>query len=155
MSNPKYDFQYCPKLIVFSADWQKVLLAKRKGEADYNGTFTFIGGKMEVTDKTILAGLKREKDEEIGSAARLKVYPISSNNLLYTKNDGLQMIIPHYLAYYLDGNIALSQDEYSEYKWVSISKIKELEPKIENIPIMVDWALGLRKIALEADFIEL
>jgi hypothetical protein len=43
-------FQYCQKLIILSADKTKVLLAKRKGEADYDGIYSFIGGKMETTD---------------------------------------------------------------------------------------------------------
>jgi len=41
-----------------------VLLCKRQGETELNEIFTFIGGKMETTDDSILQGLKREKDEE-------------------------------------------------------------------------------------------
>jgi len=41
-----------------------VLLAKRAGEADYDGTWSFIGGKMETTDATLVAGMQREKNEE-------------------------------------------------------------------------------------------
>ena len=39
-----YNFQYCQKIVVLSKDKNKVLLCKRKGEADYDGTFSFIGG---------------------------------------------------------------------------------------------------------------
>src|ERR1700679_60878 len=99
--NPQYAFQYCQKLIVFSADRQEILLAKRKGEADYDGVFTFIGGKMEVTDKTIFAGVQREKNEEIGPSAKLRVYTASTHNTLYTKKDGNHMILPYYLAYFV------------------------------------------------------
>lgn len=53
-------FQYCQKLVVLSQDLDKVLLARRKGEADYDGVFSFIGGKMEMTDESLLAGMKRE-----------------------------------------------------------------------------------------------
>ena len=42
-------FQYCQKLIILSADKSQVLLTKRKGEADYDGVYSFIGGKMENT----------------------------------------------------------------------------------------------------------
>ncbi len=43
--------------------WEKVLLCKRQGEENHDETFTFIGGKMEITDFDINAGLKREKDD--------------------------------------------------------------------------------------------
>ena len=46
-------FQYCQKLIVLSEDKTQVLLAKRKGEADYDGVYSFIGGKMETTDESM------------------------------------------------------------------------------------------------------
>lgn len=64
-------FQYCQKLVILSADTQRVLLARRSGEADYDVTYSFIGGKMETTDASILDGMKREKDEEIGANTRV------------------------------------------------------------------------------------
>ena len=84
----KYNFQYCQKIVVLSHDKNKVLLCKRKGEADYDGTFSFIGGKMETTDTSIIAGLKREKDEEVGSDFQIQIYPKFSHNLLFQKKDG-------------------------------------------------------------------
>ena len=59
-------FQYCQKIVIFSKDGTSVLLAKRRGEADYDGVFSFIGGKLESTDGGLVQGLQREKDEEIG-----------------------------------------------------------------------------------------
>lgn len=85
-------FQYCQKLVILSPDMQNVLLAKRKDEADYNGIYTFIGGKMETTDESILAGMKREKDEEIGNAAVVRVLPDETYNLLFRKKDGVDAI---------------------------------------------------------------
>src|SRR5579859_7586260 len=94
-------FQYCQKLVVLSADKQRVLLAKRKGEADYDGTFSFIGGKMETSDDDLLAGMKREKDEEIGPDAKIQVLADESYNLLFRKKDGNCMVIPHIAALYV------------------------------------------------------
>lgn len=51
---PNYNFQYCQKLIVISPEKDTVLLCKRKGEADYDGVFSFIGGKMETSDISIM-----------------------------------------------------------------------------------------------------
>lgn len=45
--NNTLSFQYCQKIIVFSEDRSSVLLAKRKGEADYNDIYSFIGVGVE------------------------------------------------------------------------------------------------------------
>lgn len=132
-------FQYCQKLIVLSSDKTKVLLAKRKGEADYDGVYSFIGGKMETTDETILAGMKREKDEEIGQNADVAVLPNETYNLLFRKKDGNSMILPHIAGVFIAGDIKLNE-EYSEYKWVLVDELEKFEPKIENIPELAKWA---------------
>jgi len=78
-------FQYCQKLVLVSEDKQRALLARRKGEADYDGTFSFIGGKMETTDTSLLDGMRREKEEEIGTDALVEVLPNESFNILFRK----------------------------------------------------------------------
>jgi len=140
-------------LVILSDDKTKVLLAKRKGEADYDGTYSFIGGKMETTDESLLAGMKREKDEEIGSAAKIKVLPNETYNLIFRKQDGNSMILPHIAGIYVSGEIQLS-DEYSDYKWVPISELETFEPKIENIPELTQWALQKLSSSTD-DFVEI
>lgn len=144
MSDPKYNFQYCPKIVLFSEDWQKVLLAKRYGEQDYDGVYTFIGGKIEVSDESIVAGIRREKNEEIGESAKVMLYAEISYNLLFRKKDGNSMIVSHYAAYFADGEITLNPDEYSEYMWVPITELETFEPKIKNIPEIVQWGVQAR-----------
>jgi 8-oxo-dGTP pyrophosphatase MutT (NUDIX family) len=129
----KYLFQNCQKIVVFSKDLSKVLLCKRKGEIDLDGIFTFIGGKMENTDKSILAGLKREKNEEVGASFKIKICLTYSINHLYTKKDKTRMILPHYFAVYQSGNIHLNE-EYSEFKWIPIEALEKFEPKVSTIP---------------------
>ena len=79
----KYNFQYCQKIVVYSKDELSVLLCKRKDEADFDGIFSFIGGKMEITDASMLEGLKREKDEEVGEEFKIKVFPSFTTNAFY------------------------------------------------------------------------
>jgi len=134
-------FQYCQKIVVLSPDRKSVLLAKRKGEADYNGTYSFIGGKMETTDNTITDGIKREKDEEIGVATIINILPNETYNVLFRKSDGNSMILPHIAAIFRSGEIILS-DEYSDFKWVPIEELDTFEPKIENVPVLVKWAVS-------------
>lgn len=130
-----------------------MLLAKRKGEADYDGTYSFIGGKMETTDESILAGMKREKDEEIGAGAKVKVLPNETYNLLFRKKDGNSMVLPHIAGVYVSGEIQLN-DEYSDYRWVPINELESFEPKIENIPQLTAWA-AQKLSGNNLDFVEI
>jgi ADP-ribose pyrophosphatase YjhB (NUDIX family) len=150
----KYSFQLCPKIVLFSKDMTKIFLCKRKGEQDYDGVFSFIGGKIEKTDKDLLSGIKREKDEEVGKFCIVKISLKYSTDLLFNKKDKNKMFIPHYIAIYIDGKITLS-DEYSEYKWIEVKKIKEFEPKIPTIPTVLDRLLSIMPLLKEEDFEEI
>ncbi len=132
-------FQYCQKIIVFNADFTEILLAKRQNEQDYDGVYTFIGGKLERSDGGFIEGLRREKNEEIGANATIEVLPDVTYNLYFKKKDGNHMILPHYIARYTGGNIIINE-EYSEYKWVKLDVLADFGPKIDNIPFMVGWA---------------
>lgn len=137
---PNLLFQYCQKLVILSEDKKSVLLARRKGEADYDGTFSFIGGKMETTGSDFLAGMKREKTEEIGPDAVVKVLPSETRNVLFRKKDGNSMVLPHIAGIYVSGEIRLS-DEYSDYRWVLIDELADFEPKIDTVLPMARWAV--------------
>lgn len=147
-------FQYCQKLIILSADKKSVLLAKRKGEADYDGTFSFIGGKMETTDADMVAGMKREKNEEIGNNAKVKILPYETYNIFFRKKDGNSMILPHIAGIFVSGEISIN-DEYSEYRWVPIAELDSFEPKIANIPEFTNWALQKVISADDTKFVEI
>ncbi len=148
----KYSFQYCQKIVVFSNDRKKVLLCKRTSEEDYDGVFSFIGGKMEITDDSILDGLRREKNEEVGEDFKIKLFPTFTHNVIFRKQDGNSMILPHYLAIYESGEINLGE-EYSEFKWVEVDKLSEFEPKIPNIDLMVSFVSKLNSISEESEFV--
>lgn len=147
-------FQYCQKLVILSADLQQVLLAKRKGEADYDGTYSFVGGKMETTDETMLAGMQREKNEEIGANAKVLVLPDETRNLLFRKQDGNAMILPHIAGIFKDGSIELN-DEYSDYAWVPLVELTAFEPKIENIPTLAAWAANKLQTVDRSELVEI
>lgn len=151
---PNLLFQYCQKLIILSADKQSVLLAKRKGEADYDGIFSFIGGKMETTDADMVTGMKREKNEEIGIDTKVKILPYETYNVFFRKKDGNSMILPHIAGIFVSGNILINE-EYSEYKWVPIAELNSFEPKIANITEFTNWALQKIRSTDEAKFVEI
>ncbi|MEI7425233.1 MAG: NUDIX hydrolase [Candidatus Staskawiczbacteria bacterium] len=141
----EFNFLYCQKIVVFSKDLESVLLCKRKGENDYDGVYSFIGGKMEIKDGSFVNGLEREKNEEVGKNCKIRIYTDFTTNILFTKKSGDSMVLPHYFAEYIDGEIILNE-EYSDYKWVKLEDLKAFEPKIPTIPSMVDKLLELKKI---------
>jgi len=147
----KYNFQYCQKIVVFSSDMKKVLLCKRRGENDYDGTYSFIGGKMEVSDDSLILAMEREKNEEVGSEFKIKVYTDFSHNLIFKKRSGDYMILPHYFAKYVEGDIVLNE-EYSEYAWVLVEELDNFEPKIESIPDVVNKLLKFTRAIEEVEF---
>ena len=146
----RYLFQYCPKIAVF--DGEKVLLCRRAGEADLDGVFTFVGGKMEHDDLTIVDGLRREKDEELGADVHLAVLTRYSINVEFDKADGSRMILPHYLADWLGGEIKLSA-EYSEHRWVTTDQLAGFTPIVPNVADICSQLARLREIARPADFV--
>jgi len=148
----KLYFQYCPKLVVFDKTLNKVLLAKRRGEQDYDGIFSFIGGKIETSDGGIIEGIKREKNEEVGTNAKIQIAEMPVFNAYFEKKDGSPMILPHHICKYLGGNIKLN-DEYSEYQWVSLDDLKDFGPKIDTIVPAVEWAKRFIDQLQEEDFL--
>lgn len=150
----QYLFQFCQKLVVFSADKQAVLFARRKGEADFDEYWSLIGGKLETTDGGIVEGVRREKDEEVGSSFRMRVAPMfSCYNVHYQKKNGTHMILPHYVAIHQDGDVELNSDEYSDYKWVSLAELDEFGPRVDNTASVVRNAQRLLDVLGDDDFV--
>lgn len=145
-------FQYCQKIVLFRHNDTEVLLARRQGEADYDGTYTFIGGKMETTDASILEGLRREKNEEVGDTFQIRINPMVSYNVHFVKNSGQHMILPHYYAEYIKGDIQLS-DEYDDCQWVPLSELSQFSPKVENIPQITATLLASKRVFESNDFV--
>lgn len=149
-----YNFEYCQKVVVFRNNDTEVLLCKRKGEADYDGVFSFIGWKMDNADQDVLAGIKREIQEEIWSDVSLQLLPYSYLPLSYMKKNGNAMLLPHYYVQFLGWTITLS-DEYSTYERVAVSELSAFEPKIATIPGAVGNILYLRSKFWANDLISL
>ena len=147
-------FQVCQKIVLFSKDFTKVLLAKRKGEIDYDGVFSFVGGKLEITDGGIEQGLKREKTEEIGSDIKIRICPNYSWNVYFTKKDGNAMVLPHYVATHESGEVKLNE-EYSDYKWIKVAELDAFEPKINTIAPAVSAAKNILKITNSEEFVSI
>ena len=147
----QYNFQYCQKLVIYSKDESSILLCKRKDEADFDGAFSFIGGKMENTDSGIIDGLQREKDEEVGKDFNIKVFPFFTTNIFFVKKDGSAMILPHFYAIHMAGDVVLNE-EYSEYAWVPLEDVDNFEPKINTISDVLHKMTILKKVIKETPF---
>lgn len=149
----RFSFQVCQKIVVLDPDRQKVLLVRRAGEADLDGVFSLIGGKLETDDASILEGLRREKVQEVGPDAKLRVMTyMGCYCLLFRKRDGSTMYLPYYAAIYDGGDIALNPEEYSELQWVSIQDLASFEPKAEGVVEAVQGAVRQLENSVPADF---
>lgn len=144
-------FEYCQKMVIFRNGDTEVLLARRKGEADYDGVYSFVGGKAETTDGALLAGLEREKNEELGKRFTVKIISSHSWNAYFVKNSGTHMVLPHHYAVFVGGEVDLSA-EYSDYVWVPVNELDTFEPKIPNIPEAVKQVLKIKTSIDESDF---
>jgi len=109
---------------------------------------------MEITDESIVAGLAREKNEEVGKDFRINLYAKYSANLFFIKKDGSKMILPHYCAIYKSGEIKLNE-EYLEFRWMAINKLNNFKPKISSIPESVDDMRHLMRLQSEDDCVEI
>lgn len=147
-------FQFCPKLAIFDREHSRVLLCKRKGEMDYDGVYSLIGGKMEHRDVSIVQGIAREKNEEVGHGFLIRLLPHFSVNVLFQKQDGNKMILPHYYAEHLSGDPKLS-DEYSDWKWVPLSALETWTPMVKNIAWIVPLLSRVRVLARTEDLVEI
>jgi len=149
--------------IVIISEWtlyffnivQKLLYLVRMDQAFFcvvDGVFSFIGGKMEHKDLSIIDALSREKTEEVGELFRIKVLPHYSIDTFFVKKDGSRMILPHYYAVHQSGEINLSE-EYDDYRWVPLNSLDEFEPKIENIAWIATLLSRAATIAEDEDFV--
>ena len=152
--NEKYLFVVCQKIAVFRNNDTEVLLAKRSGEEDFDSTYAYIVGKMEMGDNGIVGSLRREKNEEIGEQAKISVYPLVSYNVHFVKKNGHHVILPHYYARYESGEILLGE-EYSDYKWVKVKDLSSFKPMIENIVEISDRLLEIKATARVSDFVSI
>lgn len=134
--------------------WSSRLFRDKKatGKRHLIPVFTFIGGRIEHKDKGYVDGIKREKNEEVGNDCEIKLFTTFTINNEYIKKDGSRMILPHFLAIYIKGNIILSS-EYSQFEWVEIDKLDEFEPKYKNIPFVIDKMLENIKWLEKDDYV--
>ncbi len=135
----KYNFQYCPKLVIFNKN-NEVLLCKRQGEEDFNWVFSFPGWKREKIDISIEIWIKREKSEEIWEKVRIKMYRLFNIEKEYVKKSWDTMILPHYVWFYEWWEIIINE-EYSEYKWLWLDDINNINTIWTVIPIIKQFII--------------
>lgn len=120
----KYNFQYCPKIVVFN-EKDEVLLCKRQWEEDFDWIFSFPWWKREKVDSSIEEWIMREKNEEIWESAKISIYRLFNIEKEYIKKIWDTMILPHYIWIYNWWDIIIN-NEYSEYKWIKQDDVSKI-----------------------------
>jgi len=125
----------CQKICLYDKKTKSILLCKRQGEEDFDEVFSFPGGKMDDADETMVDGIKRELEEELGSEVEYELQMDFSINREFTRKDGKYMVLPHYLAIYKGGKIHINEDEYSDSIWVTVEDMSSVNciPNIKEI----------------------
>lgn len=136
-------FQYCPKFVIFDSEAKKVLLCQRKWEADFDNTYSFAWWKVENEDNGIRNWMQREKNEELGTWCKVRLYKELCTFEYYVKKDWTHMILPHHFCVFEWGNIELS-DEYSGYKRFTIDEIESTENVISTVRPTVENMLKFK-----------
>jgi len=88
----------------------------------------------------------------VGENFKIKIYPIFNTMNYFVKKDGSFMVLPHYYARYESGEVNLNE-EYSDYKWVEVTKLAEFEPKIFSVELMVENLLRLVDLIKEEELL--
>ena len=115
--------------VIFNADRNRVLLSRRKADADQGGLWEFPGGKCdEGEDKT--SALKRELHEELGMQVE------AHETLLEFDYD-----YPHKsIRFTVSAVYAWDGDPYAregqKIEWVSIEKLGERDFPAANVKIL-------------------
>lgn len=143
----KYNFQYCPKLVIFN-NKNEVLLCKRQWEEDFDWIFSFPWWKREKIDWSIEIWIEREKSEEIWEKAKVQMYRLLNIEEEYVKKSWDTMILPHYTWFYQWWEIIINE-EYSEYKWILLEDIDKINI-IWTIKPIIEQFLEFKK----TDFFE-
>jgi hypothetical protein len=84
----------------------------------------------------------------------VRLNPVYNTANYYVKKDGNAMVLPHYYAQYISGEVELNE-EYSEYKWVAVDKLDSFKPLIPNIPEMTKRLLKLVPLMKDEEFVVL
>lgn len=113
--------------LFFSLDTKRYLFLLRNG-SKYSGTWGLPGGKIEQ-DESIVDGLYREIDEEMGATPELlKVIPIET----FTSDD-YYFNYHTYLIAVAEEFIPTLNEEHKGYAWVNINDYpKPLHPGVWN-----------------------
>ena len=71
-----------------------------------------IDGKLEIISGGFKENLRREKNEEIDTKARVSTIPVTTHNDYPQKKEGNHMILPYYAAIYNGDEIAISEEYF-------------------------------------------
>ena len=94
-------------------------------------------GKMKHGDITSLESLRREKNEELGEAIKIRVLPFPLAERLLKSADGPWKKLLYYYAEYMWGTMNLSLQEYEKYSkadWISTEEVLKADKSL-----FVEW----------------
>jgi len=115
--------QRYPKIVMFSDDFTKILLAKRKNGNTASKAYTFIGKDSSPEESDVMQELKRKKREELGTECFVRLF-VDGSAEVDDKQDG--KVVPHsyHLGIFMGGTIKLDP-AYSDYSWIRLEELEK------------------------------
>jgi 8-oxo-dGTP pyrophosphatase MutT (NUDIX family) len=114
---------------IFNQD--KMLVGKRSNREQFLANYwTGIGGKLEDSDASIEAAVKREAKEETGLDVKV-IRPLLINEFTREDKPGVLGVNLTYLCTTDDPTKLTLNEEHSELKWVTKEELETLKPQTE------------------------
>ena len=147
----RFAYEVCPKIAVFSGE--RVLVARRTREEELDGVYTLVGGKLETSDRDVLAGIHRELREELGGGLIVRILTTYAVMDEFTKRGGVRMVLPHYYGELSGGSIVVGS-EYSDFRWLMPDELEARRDVFQNVAIVCRQLVRLASSAGATDYTE-
>lgn len=137
--NPSTTIQEFADVIVFNDNFEILLLKRANGIKIEPNKWWLPGGHMELNEEPVVAAY-RELQEETAIT-----HDISEFNKIDTISNANRLV--HYYTTFLNNdNVVIDLDEHSQYKWVNIFDLKDMELAFNQLDILVDVSLKAKKV---------
>ena len=110
--------------VIRDADGRYLVVKRSEREIAFPGKWAFPGGKVEG-DQTIEQALTDEVREEVGLS--LRPGKILLKESVFVRPDDQTVKVFSYLCMAEPGEVELDQHDFSEYRWVTVTELNELD----------------------------
>lgn len=137
--NPSTTIQEFADVIVFNENFDILLLKRANGIKIEPNKWWLPGGHMEQNEEPVVAAYRELQEEtaitnDINEFNKIDTIP-NANRLVH-----------YYTTFLNNDNVVIDLQEHSQYKWVSIFDLKDMQLAFNQLDILVDVSLKAKKV---------